>query len=174
MHPTDELPAGTPGIVAGVTTPVQLQIVGGYVSETVAPNENNALNGILGVNPGDYDFVNPLFLGVNTAGELVMNIDAWYDVNQAFFDAPAGINEVKFTWTPSQADGIIEIKNTERKSGAAYNLSGQKVDDSFRGIIIVDAVHILAASGIWTVSFAESPRNMAHWITPGASQESRS
>lgn len=143
MHPTDELPAGTPGIVAGVKTPVQLQIVGGYVTETVAPGENNALNGILGVNPGDYDFANPLFLGVNNAGELVMNVDAWYDVNQAFFNAPVEITEVKFSKTPSQADGIVEIKNAAKKTGAAYNLSGQKVSDNFRGLIIVDGKKVV-------------------------------
>lgn len=143
MHAVDELPAGMPGIVAGSKTPVQLTIVGGYVSEPAAPGDNNALNGILGVNPGDYDFENPLFLGVNGAGELVMDYNAWYDINQSFFNAQAGVSEVKFTKVPSQTDGITEITTGTKKTGTVYNLSGQKVTDSFRGIIIVDGKKVI-------------------------------
>lgn len=144
MTNVKELPAGVPGIVAGANTPVLLQIVGGYVTEAAAPADGQALNGILSVKPGDYDFDNPLFLNVNGAGELVMDQINWYDINQAFFNCPdISASEVKFVNLPTQADneanGIsdLTIQKTVR-TGAVYNLSGQKVSKNFRGIIIID------------------------------------
>ena len=143
MTYVSELPAGTPAIVSGSNTPVLLQIVGGYVSEPVAPSEGQALNGILSVNPGDNDFANPLFINVNSAGELVMDQMNWYDINQAFFNCPDIMaTEVKFAKVPTQADneanGISDLTIVKNiKPDAVYNLSGQKVSGSFRGIVIV-------------------------------------
>lgn len=143
MTAVDELPAGVPGLVAGSTNTVTLLIKDGFVNKTETPNENNALYGILGVNPGDYDYTNPLFLNVNNEGELVMNDVNWYDINQAFFDAPANVTEVKFLYVPTQADGISNVKVNATKTGVAYNLSGQKVDKNFRGIVIIDGKKVI-------------------------------
>ena len=138
MTKVDELPAGQAGIVAGSKSPVVLQIVGGFVGEPVAPGEGNALNGILSENPGDYDYDNPLFLNVNAEGELVMDYNNWYDINQAFFNAPIDVIEVKFANVPKQADGISNVVISAKNAGVAYSISGQKVTNNYRGLIIVD------------------------------------
>lgn len=140
----EELAAGVPGVVAGANNSVKLNIIGGFVIE---PDNSGILQGVLGDKP-EIDEADALFLYVNNDKKLVMGYDwlagdTMFDINKAYILAN-GYEERAFTFLPTQADGINEVVVKDAKSGAIYNISGQKVNKNFRGLIIVNGKKYLA------------------------------
>ena len=50
-------------------------------------------------------------------------------------DGSCNIDKIKFICTES-TDGITEVTDEEESTGASYNLSGQKVGEGYRGIVV--------------------------------------
>lgn len=141
-----ELPAGVPGVAASSKNDHDYVIVGGFVTAPV--EENTPLKGILNAtyHPDENLSImvdNPCYLTVSAEDPsllCMMSYGGSFDLNKCYInDETWAVVEIPFAHTPSQTQGIFEVTSAPRTvKGSVYNLSGQKVSGSFRGIVIVD------------------------------------
>lgn len=112
-----------PNVAAGSTITVELEGAsttearGLNVSDNVTPTTGNFNNPAIGVQTDEGT--------VNAAGDVVIT-------------STAGVNIFKITVVAPTTDGISQIKPTARRDGKAFNLSGQMVDSSYKGVVIAN------------------------------------
>lgn len=112
-----------PNVAAGSTITVELEGAsttearGLNVSDNVTPTTGNFNNPAIGVQTDEGT--------VNTAGDVVIT-------------STAGVNIFKITVVAPTTDGISQIKSKGKHDGKVYNLSGQVVDSSYKGIVIAN------------------------------------
>ncbi len=151
LNEVETLPAGTPGVVAGTSASILLNITGGYVTEPVFDLNNNALIGIMnGSNkPATDTYTYPHFLAkgttegddVTTIPEscLVMSTTGGsYDINMAFLDGMNNASDMEVVNFKSIVTGIesVQAPATKKASNAIYNMAGQRVGADYKGIVI--------------------------------------
>lgn len=156
LKEVETLPAGTPGIVAGTSNSIVLNILGGYATEPVLDPANNALIGIMnGSNKPEGDtYQYPHFLTAgtkevsSTEGDdvvttsepcLVMSTTGGnYDINMAFLDGGNNAEDMEVINFKSIVTGIenVQAPATKKANNAIYNMAGQRVGADYKGIVI--------------------------------------
>lgn len=155
LKEVETLKAGTPGIVAGSSNSIVLNILGGYATAPVS-DFDNALIGIMNESnkPAEDQYSNPHFLAVGTKtvnndegdeviegteNSLVMSTTGGsYDVNMAFLNGGSNDADIEILNYKEVVTGIKDVKTpaVKKVSNAIYNMAGQRVGADYKGVVI--------------------------------------
>lgn len=154
LNEVETLKAGTPGIVAGSSNSIVLNILGGYATAPVS-DVDNALIGIMNESnkpaEGEYKYPHFLAAGTKTVNNdegdevigtsescLVMSTAGGYDVNMAFHNGGENADDIEILNFKDVVTGIESVQTPaiKKASNAIYNMAGQRVGADYKGIVI--------------------------------------